>query len=604
MLRRSIFAALAIAAIVPSSHAAPVALAAPPDGKRLFIAQTEPSCVQVLAPPSGKLLATWPLNAAPTGLALSPDGKTLWVSAGIAPGHILALDDGTGKQLASIPAGHSPRTPVASSDGKRLYFCNRFENRISALDTTTRKSILSAPALREPYAAALRPDGALLFVANRLPAGRADTGDIAAALTVLDTRTAKTTTIRLPNGSTDIRGVTVSPDGRFAYCTHTLARYGLPTTQLDRGWMNTSAVSIVDARHPALVATVLLDEIDLGAANPAGIACSPDGRFLAVAHSGTHELSLIDRKALHERIAKVRRGENVTPVSRTLNDIPNDLSFLHGIRTRVPLNGNGPRPVVALPDGFATAAYFSNTLHLVIPGKDGMVTVRNIPLGTPAPEGDLVHRGERLFHDATACFQQWQSCITCHPGVRTDALNWDLLNDGIGNPKQTKSLLFALQTPPAMITGIRPDAQTAIRAGLRHIQFTVRPETDALAIEAFLRSLRPVPSPALIDGQLSESARRGKALFESTGCIQCHNGEFFTDRQLHNVGTGLGSEAGIEPDTPTLREAWRTAPYLYDGRATTIEEVIGKFNPLNQHGHTSQLTDAQRRDLAEYVRSL
>ena len=608
MLRRSIFTAFAafaaIAAFVPVLRAAPVALAAPPDGKRLFVAQTEPASVQVLAPDSGKILATWPLNAEPTGLALSPDGKTLWVSAGIAPGRLLALDAATGKQLASTPAGHSPRAPVASPDGKRLYFCNRFENRIEALDTSTRKSCLSAPALREPFAAALRPDGAVLFVANRLPAGRADTGDISAALTVLDTRTGKTTDIRLPNGSTDIRGVAVSPDGRFAYTTHTLARYGLPTTQLDRGWMNTSAISIFDARHPALVATVLLDEIDLGAANPAGLACSPDGRFLAIAHSGTHELSLIDRKALHEHIEKVRRGEAVTPVSHTLADLPNDLSFLHGIRTRIPLDGNGPRPVVALPRGFATAAYFSNTLHLVTPGKGGKATVRNIPLGSPAPESDLARRGERLFHDATSCFQHWQSCITCHPGVRTDALNWDLLNDGIGNPKQTKSLLFSLQTPPAMITGIRPDAQTAIRAGLHHIEFTVRPESDALAIEAFLRSLQPVPSPALVDGHLSEAALRGKALFASTGCIQCHNGEYFTDRQLHNVGTGRGREAGIEFDTPALREAWRTAPYLYDGRASTIEEVLGKFNPLNQHGHTSQLDDSQRHDLAEYVRSL
>jgi hypothetical protein len=38
----------------------------------------------------------------------------------------------------------------------------------------------------------------------------------------------------------------VSPDGRFAYVTHTLGRYQLPTTQLERGWMNTNALSIID----------------------------------------------------------------------------------------------------------------------------------------------------------------------------------------------------------------------------------------------------------------------------------------------------------------------------------------------------------------------
>ena len=45
-----------------------------------------------------------------------------------------------------------------------------------------------------------------------------------------------------------------------------------------------------------------------------------------------------------------------------------------------------------------------------------------------------------------------------------DGLNWDLLNDGIGNPKSTKTLLYSHATPPAMISGIRADAETAVRA--------------------------------------------------------------------------------------------------------------------------------------------
>ena len=41
-------------------------------------------------------------------------------------------------------------------------------------------------------------------------------------------------------------------------------------------------------------------------------------------------------------------------------------------------------------------------------------------------------RGEFFFNDASLCLQSWQSCASCHPDARTDALNWDLLNDGIG----------------------------------------------------------------------------------------------------------------------------------------------------------------------------
>jgi DNA-binding beta-propeller fold protein YncE/mono/diheme cytochrome c family protein len=604
---RSIFSAACLltmaSGLAPRAGASPVAIAVSPDGAQTFVAQTEPSSVAILDTHSGKIRATWPLPSDPTGLALSADGKTLWATVGLAPGRIVALDAATGKILSTVAAGHSPCAPVATPDGKRLFFCNRFENRIESLDTATRKITTAASAVREPSAAALRPDGRVLFVANRLPAGPANTGDISSAVTVVETATGAATAIRLPNGSVDLRGIACSPDGCFVYITHTLARYGLPTTQLDRGWMNTSALSILDAKNPRLLATVLLDEIDLGAANPAGVACSRDGRILAVAHSGTHEVSIIDLAALHKRIGKAARGEKATEVSKSLADLPNDLSFLHGIRQRVPLNGNGPRAVAATAGGFAVACYFSGSIHLLETGKDGRPKVRDIAPASPPPD-DIARRGERLFHDASSCFQHWQSCITCHPGVRADALNWDLLNDGIGNPKQTKSMLFALETPPAMITGIRPNAETAIRAGLRHIQFTVRPEKDARAIEAFLRTLKPVPSPALVDGKLSESARRGKAVFETAGCIHCHSGPRFTDQKLHDIGLGRDREMGMEYDTPTLREVWRTAPYLYDGRAATLEEVIGKFNPRDQHGKTSRLTKEERRDLAEYLRSL
>jgi cytochrome c peroxidase len=72
----------------------------------------------------------------------------------------------------------------------------------------------------------------------------------------------------------------------------------------------------------------------------------------------------------------------------------------------------------------------------------------------------------------------------------------------------------------------------------------------------------------------------------------------------HNVGTGDGMEAETEFDTPTLIEGWRTAPYLYDGRAATLRDVLKTFNPDDTHGITSDLSDEALDDLAEYVLSL
>jgi len=216
--------------------------------------------------------------------------------------------------------------------------------------------------------------------------------------------------------------------------------------------------------------------------------------------------------------------------------------------------------------------------------------------------------GEMFFNDASLCFQGWQSCASCHSDdARVDGLNWDLLNDGIGNPKNVKSLLWSYITPPAMSLGVRDTAHTATRSGLRYILFASPPGEVAASLDAWLTSLSPLPSPHLVEGRLGEAARRGKKLFESkqTGCATCHAGTLFTDLKAYDVGTaGAFDHPGDAFDTPTLAECWRTAPYLHDGSAATLLDVLTQRNPQDRHGRTQQLTDAQRRDLAAYLLSL
>jgi mono/diheme cytochrome c family protein len=182
-------------------------------------------------------------------------------------------------------------------------------------------------------------------------------------------------------------------------------------------------------------------------------------------------------------------------------------------------------------------------------------------------------------------------------------MNWDLLNDGVGNHKNVKSLLLSHATPPVMSSGIRPDAEAAVRAGMHHIQFLAIDENDANALDAYLRSMKPIPSPYLVNGQLSASARRGARLFNSAGCLRCHSGPYLTDTKSHDVGTGMGRETDWIWDTPTLINVWKTAPYLHDGRAVTIQEVLTTGNPHDHRGTTSTLTEQQINDLAEFVLS-
>ncbi|MHB8862224.1 MAG: hypothetical protein ACYC6N_07460, partial [Pirellulaceae bacterium] len=74
----------------------------------------------------------------------------------------------------------------------------------------------------------------------------------------------------------------------------------------------------------------------------------------------------------------------------------------------------------------------------------------------------------------------------------------------------------------------------------------------------------------------------------------------------HDVGTRAGGEGEAHQhlDTPSLLGLRRSEPYLHDGRASTLEEVLTTCNPEDRHGRTSQLSDAEVLDLAEFLRTL
>ncbi len=573
-------------------------------GKTLYVAARTGKQVICVDVASGKVTKSLPVPGTPTGLAIGNTSNRLFVTDGQPQGKVLVIDLKTDAVAGEIPVGHTPGAPILSPDEKNLYVANRFNHDVVILNVENKQEVARIAVAREPIAMALTPDGKMLVVANHLSDMAGDGNVVTSQVTLIDTSANKVAkAIQLPNGSTGLRGVCVSPDGKFAYVTHILARYQLPTTQLERGWINTNALSIVDLKKQELLNTVLLDDVDLGAANPWGVVVSGDGKWICVAHAGTHEVSVIETQGLHDRLARVAAGEKVSDASSSSEDVPNDLAFLVGLRRRLKLEGNGPRGLAQVGSRVYAAQYFNDTIASINILPDSQPDYQTIELG-PKKELTEIRRGELNFHDASFCFQKWLSCVSCHPDARTDSLNWDLLNDGMGNPKSAKSMLYAHVTPPAMIKGIRPDAETAVRAGMKFTLFAIRPEEESRAMDAYLKSLEPVPSPRLVNGQLSEAAQRGKAVFEKAACNRCHTGDYFTDKRKYNIGTGIGMENGSEFDTPTLKEVWRTAPYLYDGRARTMKEVLTRYNKDDQHGLTSQLSEQELNDLEEYVLSL
>jgi len=597
-----------LGATLASPHAqvylSPSEVLAAPGADRLYVTAATHQRVLVVDPAQATVVSHLALPAAPNGMALSRDGARLYVACGEAGGSVVVFETATGTAQRNMTVGHTPVAPVLSPNGERLLVCDRFANAVLVLDLGSGKESARIGVPREPIAAQLSPDGRYLFVANHLPAMAANQFPVAAVVRVLDLQESRLAgTIELPNGSSSLRGMGSSADGKHLYVTHLLSRYQMPTTQLERGWMNTAALTVIDVASRQRLNTFLLDDVDLGAANPWGVVASTDGRWLLVTHAGTHELSVIDQPALLEKLARVARGEKVSEVSATAEDVPNDLSFLVGLRRRVALPGNGPRGLALTQSGVAIAEYFSDSLALVQLDGANRPRVKSLALGPTQPL-TVVRRGEQVFNDASICFQSWQSCASCHPDARVDGFNWDLLNDGIGTPKNTKNMLMAHATPPAMSLGVRETTETAVRSGIRHILFAVRPEEEAVAMDEYLKSLRPVPSPRRVQGELSEAAQRGASVFVRADCQQCHPAPLFTDLKTYDVGTGTGRERHALFDTPTLIEVWRTGPYLHDGRAASIHDVLRRYNSSGRHGRTADLTEQELNDLAEYVLSL
>lgn len=599
LLAAAAFAAAPAGAWASGRDLSPSAVAVSPDGKTLYVACETDGAVQVFDAEAEKASARWPVDGV-SGLALAPDQSRLYATAGAFDGRLHELDAKSGKLLRSLPAGHTPVAPLLSADGKTLYYCNRFSRTVQldvhAVDLATGRTVASAKAIREPVAMKLSKDGQTLWVVNLFPLMPANSKHVYSALNVYRSGTLEPlATLDLPPGSFAARDAALSPDGKHLFVAHTIGRFTVPTTHLDRGWISTSAVSIFDVAARRYVNTVLLDDTMKGAANPWGIAVSGDGAWLCVNASGTHELIVVDIKEMMKRLGAAKAPQEVV----------NDLAFLYGAKTRVLLEGQGPRALAVCGNRVYSALYFADSLNLVELWDDGPGAAVPLPLA-PAKEPDLIRRGERAFNDATLCYQQWLSCASCHPDTRSDGTNWDLLNDGIGNPKQSRSMLYTHKTSPVMITGVRASADIAVLKGFTMIQFHEVPATHFEAVNEYLKTLTPVPSPYLSpDGSLSDAARRGKVLFEGkAACAKCHTPPYYGDKKKYVLGLGSDAERDREFATPILIEVWRTAPYMYDGRAVTLREVVTTDNANNRHGNTKDLTPQEVDDLVEYVNSL
>jgi DNA-binding beta-propeller fold protein YncE len=283
-------------------------------------------------------------------------------------------------------------------------------------------------------------------------------------------------------------------------------------------------------------------------------------------------------------------------------------------------------------------AYLSRELVVYDVSDPGALPtlVRRLPIVSAEPHDPEVLLGARLFSDAVderIGLDGYMACAHCHLDGLGDARVWDFTDRGEGL-RNTIDLIgrAGLADGPLHWTANFDEVQDFehdIRGPFRgtglmsddvyHVGTRDTPlgdpkagaseELDALA--AYVTSLSehhasPHRDP---DGALTEAAVRGRVIFEAAGCASCHAGARMTDSgvALHDVGTlgpGSGSRLGetlTGIDTPTLHGVWESAPYLHDGSAPTLRDVLTVRNAGDRHGATSALSSAQIDDLIAYL---
>jgi YVTN family beta-propeller protein len=556
-----------------------------------------------------------------TVLAVNPDSNTLTlvdtaqqvkqveIAVGIAPcavavdhavqrvyvanqgsGSVSVVDLNNPVVVAEVDVGNRPVGVAVSPDSKLLAVAEMGDDTVRLLNLPDLSTRAVVPVPDRPYGLAFTPDQRLLI--THLLSGQVSVLSIS-SLTVTGITT-------WPNVA-PAPAVVVNASGTRAYLPQTMANGLGLNTQFDTTVFPKISVLNLETNAHQTSEHISLPEKDQPVGLPWDVALARDGSELWVVNAGSNDVSVLDLgdPARVQRVAHLRVSDN-------------------------------PRGIVVSPDG--ATVYVNNVLAgtvSVIDAKTYTVSAE-IPV-TDFPLPPILLRGKQLFNSSARgdlAQAGWISCNTCHIEGEHDGRTWLLQFTGPPVPtdttptlkRNTTSLLGMVETYPLRWSAEwdeSADSEFSVRfeqfgTGLIH-DGEMNPtlgapnqgrsyDLDALA--AYIDSLE-TPSRTHI---LTPPEARGKAIFESprTKCAECHPAPLYTDHKVHDTGTadGPGEWFGPQIDTPTLRFLYDSGPYLHDGSASTLYDVLTTANPEDKHGVTSHLTERELQDMVAFMLAL
>ena len=270
---------------------------------------------------------------------------------------------------------------------------------------------------------------------------------------------------------------------------------------------------------------------------------------------------------------------------------------------------------------------FAASLFGVLWGVEGGPPLVPLPRAVASPAenpttAEKVALGKQLFFDPRLSGGNDMSCASCHlpekaladglprakgaggkevarntPTLWNAAFQNSFFWDGRAGSLEEQAL-FPIESPDEMAQDLDElvGELAAIPGYTRQFQAVfggaVNRAGIAQALAAFQRTL--VTSNAPFDrylagdkNALSQEARQGLEIFQSSGCVRCHQGPLLSDGRFYRItsgGSDLGRETGsgdaedrYKFRTPSLRNVADTAPYMHDGSVQTLFDAVALY---------------------------
>jgi len=517
----------------------------------VYVSNRGSRSVTRLSPDGLHVEVTATVGAEPVGLAMSANGGQVLVANSMS-GTVQVLDGKTLESKAELAVGGQPFAVAPLGDNRRVYVTDFNGGTVRVVDLTTR-NVVSTVTLEQPPSAECAMG--TVPVPERTPAQTAD--------------------------------VIVSPDGERAYVAHVQSRVGTA------GMLN----SLNFAVAPALSTIGTVDDKAMVEVTPGD----------AVAPARPTFPSPILATNLSQECVTVTRGTGMDAPSSLVVDgmgewifvadhNSNAVAVVSAVRRtdstfRVPERGIadvvrvGARPTGIAVSGDLNHAYVHNALDYsvsFIEKRGGqLVEVATVGFGKSDLPAD-VERGRRLFYSAvdprvTQPELGGVSCSSCHPNGRADGLSWVLppthTNSWTWQPllaskRNTPPLWGVAKTAPYHWDGTISDLPAFNTAMVTQMGGAGVSTRDLSDLGAYMATIETPDNPNV--GRAAPGlVARGSQLFQAR-CSSCHAGDALTDGLSHTVAASDVTTL----DTPSLRGVFATGPYLHDGSAAALGDVM------------------------------